>query len=157
MVFPDFNVEMKYTFINSGKISFAIKPGLLIPTGNWHKGLGCGLFSASFFLVNTLNFSPIMVHTNLGYLHNANRHGDALNIWHISTGGDWAVKEKFHFVANTGLEKNPDKSDDEMPAFALAGLYYLITPDCELAAGCKTGITRPESDFSVILGFTFRL
>ncbi|OPZ96645.1 MAG: hypothetical protein BWY70_01706 [Bacteroidetes bacterium ADurb.Bin408] len=135
----------------------AIKPGLLIPTGNWRKGLGCGRLSASLFLVNTLNFSRVMLHTNLGFLHNANRHGDALNIWHASLGGDVALDGRFHLVLNTGIEKNPDSDDPVMPAFALAGMYILITPDCELAAGYKTGITRPESDHSVIIGFTFRL
>lgn len=155
--FSDFSFETKYTFLKKDLISLAIKPGLSVPTGKHSDGLGSGKFSASMFIIASLNFKKLALHSNIGYLQNANRHGEAYNIWHFSCAGDYPLYDKLHMVLNTGIERNPDKSTDLPPAFGLAGLYYFVTPDFELSAGYKSGFTEPETNHSLLFGLTLRI
>lgn len=155
--FSDISFETKYTFLKKDLISLAIKPGLSVPTGNHSYGLGSGKFSASLFIITSLNFKKLALHSNIGYLQNANRHGEAFNIWHFSCAGDYPVYDKLHVVLNTGLERNPDKAIDIPPAFGLAGLYFFITPDFEFSAGYKSGFTEPETNHAFLFGLTLRI
>lgn len=154
--FSDLNIEFKYRFLEKNKISLAIKPGFSIPTGNYVKGLGSGKFSPSMFFITTLELEKMFLNGNIGYLRNENKCGDDLNIWHISFDADIKLSNEFHFVLNSGIEKNPDISDKTLPVFGLAGFYYNVNENCELSLGYKYGITQAETKHAFIYGLTLR-
>ena len=154
--FSDISLEVKYRFLQYEVISLAIKPGFSFPTGNYHEGLGSGRVSESFFLILTAEFSSMFINGNLGYLRNENKCGDALNIWHASVDIDYKLSNEFHFVLNSGIEKNPDTIVKTNPVFGLLGLYYCISENCEISLGYKHGFTKPETDHAFIYGLTLR-
>lgn len=154
--FSDMSLEVKYCFYNKKGISFALKPGISIPTGRYTLGLGSGKVSGSAFLISSIDISPFIINANIGYLRNANKCGDALDIWHISVDADYSATKELHVIANTGLEKNPDISVITNPAFGLIGLYYCLSENCEISAGYKHGITFTETDHAFIYGLTLR-
>lgn len=154
--FSDMSIEIKYCFYNKKGISFALKPGISFPTGKYTEGLGSGKISGSTFLISTIDCSPLIINSNAGYIRNANKCGDALDIWHISLDVDYAVNNEVHIVANSGIEKNPDISDKTNPAFGLIGLYYLLNENCEISAGYKHGLSSSETDYAFIYGLTLK-
>lgn len=154
--FSDFNMEIKYRLLQNKVISLAIKPGISFPTGNYIEGLGSGRFSESLFFIITAEFSSMYINGNLGYLRNENRCGDAINIWHASVDADFSLSNEFHFVLNSGIEKNPNLTVKTNPVFGLAGFYYFINDNCEISLGYKYGITKTETNHEFIYGLTLR-
>lgn len=154
--FSDICIEVKYCFWKKEKVSFAVKPGISFPTGNYKNGLGSGKFSESLFLISTFDFSKIVSNLNAGYLRNENRCGDAPDIWHISADIDYSASKNLHIVVNSGAEKCPDLLSKTPPVFALIGLYYFLNEDCELSIGYKKGITVTETNHAFIYGLTLR-
>lgn len=154
--FSDINIEVKYLFYKNKKISFAAKPGISIPTGSFKDGFGSGKFSGSIFFISTLEFSSFFVNGNLGYLRNENKCGDALNIWHASIDVDYKLSDEFHFILNTGVEKDPDILATTNPVFGLLGLYYCINDNCEISLGYYHDFKKEETNHSFIYGLTLR-
>lgn len=154
--FSDLNMEIKYRFLQNEVISLAIKPGISFPTGNYIEGLGSGRFSESLFFIMTAEFSSMYINGNLGYLRNENKCGDAINIWHASVDADFSLSDEFHFVLNSGIEKNPNLTVKTNPVFGLVGFYYFINENCEISIGYKYGITKTETNHAFIYGLTLR-
>ncbi|HNW98700.1 MAG TPA: transporter [Bacteroidales bacterium] len=154
--FSDISIEVKYCFYNNNNFSVAIKPGLSFPMGKYEQGLGSGKISSSAFLISSINLSPVEINCNIGYIQNANKCGDALNIWHFSLAADYSTKQNLHIILNSGIEKNPDSTDKTYPIFGLIGIYYCINDNCEISTGYKHGITSAETQHSFIYGITLR-
>jgi len=154
--FSDAGVEFKYCFFEKDILSLAIKPGISIPTGKYQLGMGSGKVSGSAFFIASLNLSALFINGNLGYMRNSNKCGDALDIWHLSLDADYSIKEDFHLIANTGIEKNPDKSEKLYPVFGLIGVYYCLGENFEISTGYKKGLTSAETNHAFIYGLTFR-
>lgn len=119
--FSDLSLELKYQFYKGDLLSFAVKPGVSFPTGNYNEGLGSGRLSGTLFFITSAEFPSISINGNLGYLRNENHCRDALNIWHASFDIDKKLSKEFHFVFNTGIEKNPDPANNTIPVFGLLG------------------------------------
>jgi len=154
--FSDLSIEVKCQFLKYKSISFAIKPGVTFPSGNYQDGLGSGKFSGTIFFIATAEFTSFIINGNLGYLRNENKCGDALNIWHASVDIDCKLSKEFHFVLNSGIEKNPDISVHTNPVFGLLGLYYCISDKCEISLGYDHDFKQGETNHSFIYGLTFR-
>ncbi len=154
--FSDLCIEVKYRFLDYKFLSLAIKPGISFPTGNYKIGLGNGRFGYSAFLITTLSFNKIFVHSNLGYIRNENRCGDAKDIWHASIGLDYNIRNGVHAILNAGAEKNPDITSNIPSVFTILGLYCMLNEHVEISVGYKLGCTEPETKHSFIAGLTFR-
>jgi hypothetical protein len=158
----DVTVELKWKFFEYKALTLALKPGAIIPTGDEDKGLGAGKFGAYGYFITTLDFNPVVMHLNLGYIRNQNRVNEREDIWHASLAFEfWAVKDYFRFVANTGFERNRDKKSNIQDVFFLAGIIGSPTPDCDLSLGFKYSLqTRawesPGPDYSLLAGATIR-
>lgn len=63
----DATLEIKWRFHEKDGWSFAVKPGLSLPTGNDKKGLGSGKTGYSAFFITTREEKPWAFHLNLGY------------------------------------------------------------------------------------------
>jgi hypothetical protein len=156
----DINVEFKWRFYEFKVLSFALKPGFLIPAGNEKSGLGAGKFGAYGYVIATLDLSPVIMHFNFGYIRNQNRVNEREDIWHASVAWEfWLVKDCFRLVANAGLERNRDKKSNIQDAFLLAGLIGSPTKDCDLDLGFKYSIRSghwdsPGPDYTVLAGAT---
>ncbi|MCX8031312.1 MAG: transporter, partial [Thermodesulfovibrionales bacterium] len=64
----DVSVEFKWRFFEQESLSFAIKPGFTLPTGDDKKGLGAGKATYSLYLIVTKEIEPFAFHLNAGYI-----------------------------------------------------------------------------------------
>ncbi len=154
--FSDASFEIKWKFYEINAFSFAIKPGLSIPTGDEETGLGAGKTTYRIYFISTSDFRPLVIHINLGYMRNENKADETEDLWHASVAGDLEIFSGVRLVANTGVEKNTDKNSRINPAFVLAGIIFSPVEYLDLDAGFKHGLNSPETDYSILTGITLR-
>ncbi|MHB8808674.1 MAG: transporter [Desulfobulbaceae bacterium] len=151
----DLSLEVKWQFFARDAFSFALKPGLSLPTGDEEQGLGSGEVGRSLFLISTYAADPFAVHANLGYLRSNNNAGEEEDLWHTSVAALYALTEKLTLVGNTGIERNPDPDNDTHPAFILGGLIYAVADNFDVDFGIKAGLNDPETDYTVLAGLAW--
>lgn len=152
----DTGLEAKWRFYEKDGLSFALKPGLTLPSGNEDKDLGTGKVTLSLFFITTYEHSPWAVHLNAGYIRNENKIEERKDIWHLSLAGTFEVIEDLKVVGNVGIERNADKESRTDPAFVIAGLIYSLSKDLDIDAGVKAGLNEAEIDYSILAGLTWR-
>ncbi len=152
----DLAIESKWRFYEKEGLSFALKPGFTIPTGNDEKDLGNGKMTYYLFLIASKEVNPWAFHFNLAYIRNNNTGEDRKNIWHASLASTVEVLKNLKLVGDIGVETNPEKSSDTPPAYILGGLIYSVSENFDIGLGLKGGLTKPETDIAVRGGITWR-
>jgi hypothetical protein len=157
----DVSLQLKWRFYEKDGLSFAVRPGFTLPTGDEEKGLGNGKASYNAFFITTKDMAPWAFHFNIGYIRNeyklqTNEDANRKDIWHVSLASQVEVTKNLKAVANIGMERNSDKSSNTDPAFLLGGVIYSFTESFDLDAGVKTGLNKPETDITYLFGVTKR-
>jgi hypothetical protein len=157
----DASIELKWRFYEKDGLSFAVKPGLSLPTGDENKGLGNGKMSYSAYFITTKEAEPWAFHFNVGYVRNeyklqTDEDASRKDIWHVSLASQVEVVKDLNLVANIGMERNPDKTSNTNPAFILGGFIYSVADNLDLDFGIKGGLNKPETDISYLAGITWR-
>lgn len=152
----DISLEFKWRFYDKDGLSFALKPGITLPTGDDDKGLGSGRATYSAFFITTKELDPWAFHLNLGYTRNENKADERKNLWHGSLTAVYNLTEKIRLVGNTGLERNTDRNVDTNPAYVLGGLIYSGLENIDIFFGPKVALNKPETDYSVLAGMAWR-
>lgn len=158
----DMSIELKARVYKKEGLSFAVKPGVSLPTGDEEKGLGSGRPSYSTFFIATNEAAPWALHFNVGFVRNeykfqADEDANRKDIWHVSLSSQVKVVKDLNLVANIGIERNPDKTSDTHPAFILGGVIYSVSENLDIDLGVKAGLNKPETDYVVLSGITWRL
>ncbi len=157
----DASVELKWRFYEKDGLSFAVKPGVSLPTGDENKALGNGKMSSSAYFITTKALEPWAFHFNAGLVRNeyklqADEDANRKDIWHVSLATQVEVVKDLNLVANIGMERNPDKTSNTNPAFILGGFIYSMSKNLDVDFGVKGGLTKPETDISYLAGITWR-
>lgn len=157
----DTSIELKWRFYAKEGLGLAIKPGISLPTGDNNKGLGNGRPSYGLVLITTKEIDPWAFHLNLGYTHIEYRREEDTaekrkGIWHASLASEVDIIKDLKAVANTGIERNFDKTSNTHPAFILGGLIYAVTEKVDIDFGIKGGLNKPATDYSFLAGITWR-
>jgi hypothetical protein len=154
--FSDTLMEAKWRFYEKQKLCLAIKPGILIPTGDTDKGLGNDHVGYSAFLISTIDTEPWAFDANLGYLYLPNSAKDRTTIWLGSLASRFAMAEQWKIVGEIGASRNTDSADSSYPVFAQIGLIYYPKDYLDLSAGYLVGLNNAAVDQSVRAGVTVR-
>ncbi|MDP2157112.1 MAG: transporter, partial [Nitrospirota bacterium] len=149
----DLSLALKWRVYEHEGLSFALKSGVILATGDEDKGLGDGKPSYSLFFITTKELEPFTFHLNLGYI--ANRI-EVRNIWHFCLAAEYAATKTLKIVGNVGGETNPDRTSNVHPLFALAGLIYKVADNFDIDFGIKTGLNKAEADYTLLAGIAFR-
>jgi hypothetical protein len=156
----DFAVNMKWRFYEKSGLAFAVKPlvgySYLVGGANDEDATSYG-----GWLIATKEIGAAAISLNAGYFYHdynsaAERDASRSSIWSVSALATYRVHAGWKLGLDVGTATNPDKSDSEMPAYALGGAIYSPNSNVELSLGMKFGITRPEPDYAGIAGITFR-
>ena len=158
----DASIETKWRYYEKDGLSFAIKPGFTLPTGDENKGLGTGKASYHAYLITTKEMAPWAFHFNVGYIRNeyklqADADANRKDLWHVSLASQVEVVKDLKVVTDIGMDRNSDKTSNVNPAFVLGGLIYSISESLDVDFGVKGGLNRPETDISYLAGITWRL
>jgi len=157
----DVSLELKWRFFQKNGFSLAFKPAVSFPSGNTGKGLGAGKVGYGATLIATQELDPFAIHLNLAYSHtpfklDEDKEANRRDIWHASVAGTAEVMEGLQLVTNVGLETNPDRTSDTPPVFCVLGGIYSVTEWLDVDLGVKIGITKPETDVSMLAGVAMR-
>jgi hypothetical protein len=152
----DMTFEAKWRCLEKEGFSLALKPGISIPTGDDAKGLGTGRLGYHFFLIASKDLAPWALHATLGYIRNENGADEQKNLWHASLAATWEAVKNLKLVANIGVERNPDGSADNDPAFVIGGIIYSMTENFDIDFGVKYGLNSSETDCSLMAGIAIR-
>jgi hypothetical protein len=152
----DISLEAKWRFFEKDGLSFALKPGITLPTGDEDKGLGTGKVTYSLFFITTKEIEPWAFHLNLGYVRNENKIDERKDIWHASLASELEVIKDLKVVANIGVERNPERGSNTHPAFILGGLIYSLTENIDIDIGVKGGLNKAENDLTLLAGIALK-
>ena len=157
--YSDMVLAAKWRFLEfeKQKLSMAIKPGLLLPTGNEDKGLGTGKVGYLFTFITTFELlEPWAFDLNLAYYDLENKENQRNNLWSGSLAARFKASEAWTLVGEVGSRRNADKFDSSHPAFAQVGVIYSLKEYLDLSAGFIWGLTDTEMDEAIKLGMTVR-
>jgi len=152
----DLSLELKWRFYEQDGLSFALKSGVTLPAGDDEKGLGSGKVTYHLFFIGTKEMKPWAFHLNLGYIRNENKRDERKNLWHASLAATVEVVKDIKVVGNIGIQRHTDRNINIDPAFILGGLIYSLSENFDIDFGVKGGLTKPETDYSVLAGITWR-
>lgn len=152
----DATLLLKWRFYEKNGLSFALKPMVLLPTGNEDRGLGNGRVGYGLHTLATFAMERLTLLGNIGYMHNENRIDARSDIWNISAAALYNLTSKARWIFDIGTYRNSDPAVDMNPAFALTGLIYGVNEKLDLDAGFKKGLNKAEADASWGVGLTVR-
>ncbi len=152
----DTTLEVKWRFFEKDGLMLALKPGVILPTGNESRGLGAGKVGYHAVFIGTKEAEPWEFHANVGYIRNENKVDEERDIWHVSLAAEYAVFKNLALVGNIGMERNRDKTASGNPAFILGGVIYEVSENFAVDCGVKYGLTAAETDWSLMAGVAFR-
>ena len=151
----DVTVDLKWRFFEEGPLSFALKPGIVIPTGNQAKGLGRGNFAGGSLLVMSYEPGPLAFHSHLGYLYN-DIVGERRSLWHVSGAVTWQVTEPLKLVADVAYDTNPISYGADGVFRTVVGAIYSPSRNVDLDVGVQQGHQKPALGLSWLFGLTVR-
>ena len=152
----DASVFLKWRIHEEGKLSFVVKPVLILPTGNSDKGLGGGRTRAGLIGVTTWGDDKLNVSANLGYTWNDNKAGERRDLWNTSAALMLRLADKLRGTVEAGVYSNSDPTSRKNPAYANVGLIYSPTDKLDFDIGYKRGLSDAESLYSLGVGVTVR-
>lgn len=149
-------VFVKWRFYEKNGFSLALKPGVTIATGNDEKGRGAGKTTYLAFFIATKEMDPAAIHINAGYRRNENRIDERRDIYYASIAGEWKVTKNLKLVADTGMERNVDKTSSVDPAFIMGGVIYALAENLDIDGGVKGWWNNMDKDYAILAGITWR-
>ncbi|MBI3575178.1 MAG: transporter [Gammaproteobacteria bacterium] len=152
----DIGLDLKWRFYEQGNLSFALKPGLTMPTGDETRNLGTGRSTRSLYLVISYDAAPWEYHLHFGYIHNRNILGQHESLRHISAAVGRKVGDNLRLVADYGADTPASRASSLNTEFFILGAIYSVRKGLDLDFGAKWGLTPPEADFTWLAGVTFR-
>jgi predicted porin len=161
----DSTLEVKWRFLEAGAFSLAVKPGLLLPTGDENKGLGSGRTSWGVALLATYEADPWTFLGNVAYSKARfklprDAADNESDLWRVSGGLSYAVAKDVRLVGEAGRRRNESRNDpfqpDRTSQFAMIGIIYSPSKQMDFDAGLRKNLNDAEFDTAYLVGATFR-
>ncbi len=161
----DTSLEFKWKFHDKDGLSMALKPAVVLPTGDERQGLGTGRASGGLTFIAVYEAEPWTWLANVEYFRAryrlpADARENRSDLWRLSTGAAYEAREGVNLVGEIGVRTNEARGDPFLPgnraAFAMLGLISSPTKKLDLDIGVRKGLNRAEADTVVLLGATLR-
>ncbi|MDX1401590.1 MAG: transporter [Kiloniellales bacterium] len=158
-------VEIKWRFYERNGLSFAVKPGLALPTGDESRGLGTGEISWGVngiltFETGSWTWLANLAYTEARFKQPEDQQSNHRYLWRLSGGLGYQLHQKLKLAAEAGIRTNPAKDDPFLPGhnghFGMIGVIYSPTDNIDIAAGLRKNASEGESDTAFPFGVTFR-
>jgi hypothetical protein len=153
----DTAVDVKWRFLETETVHFALRAGLNAPTGDAERGLGAGKPTYHGVLVASFGSPSLAVHANLGYTRNRADPSERRDLYHASTALLWTVDESWRLLlADVAVDSNPDRSMGAWPAVWRVGAIYTVRKGFDLDIGTQARLNRAAPSHVVLAGLTVR-
>ncbi|MBI3938620.1 MAG: transporter [Betaproteobacteria bacterium] len=161
----DSTLELKWRFYDADGLSLALKPGLVLPTGDENRGLGTGRLSWGVNLILTREAKPWVFLANAAYSRAryklpADEQANRGHLWRASAGLAYYLRDDFRLVGEAGVRTNGARDDPFLPGqngrFAMLGVIYSPSDKMDFDVGIRKGLNRAEFDTAILVGVTVR-
>lgn len=153
----DMEIAAKWRFYDKDALSFALRPGLGLPTGHEDEGLGAGHVTPSLFAVMTYARAPWTFHLHIGYTHTPHPAPDERNhVSHASVAVEYKLSGSVRLVSDASLESNAERSGHPGVGSMVLGLIYSVSPNLDIDIGYRKGMTQPAPDQAWLTGLALR-
>jgi len=153
----DTSLDLKWRFFERGGLSFGLKPGITLPTGDDTRGLGAGEPTWGALLIGTYQTAGAFAfYSHLGYRRFRNTLGWRESLLHISGAVAYSPFEKLRLVADFSADTNPLPEAYGTLRYTVLGLTYSPRDDLDLDAGFKFRENGIVFDHSLLFGVTLR-
>lgn len=155
--YADMEIAAKWRFYDESPLSFALRPGLGLPTGNEDDSLGGGTVIPSLFAVMTYASDPWAFNLHLGYTRILDEGPqERSHIYHASASIEHGFNESLRLVSDASIESNPEKSGHPNVGSAVIGMVHSLTPDLDFSFGYRKGLTDAAPDHAWLTGLAWR-
>jgi hypothetical protein len=161
----DSTLELKWRFYDTDGLSFALKPGISLPTGDETRGLGLGRTSWGVSFIADYDVKPWAVFGNVAYFHPRFKDAQAAadsrsHLWRVSAGTTYEIREKLWLAGELGVRTNEVRNDPFLPGrhsqYAMIGLIFSPVQKVDIDVGVRKALNRAETDTVFLVGATFR-
>lgn len=158
-------LEAKWRFYEDEGTSLAVKPSILLPTGDENRSLGTGKVSGALNLILTHEAGDWTWMANaafirLRYKRPEDQESSHSHLRRFSVGLKYGFAEGWDLAAELGYRTNSSKDDPFLPgrngSYAMLGAIWGFSKDDDLALGVRRAVSGGEHDWAVIGGATFR-
>lgn len=141
----DVGVGVKWRFYENEGWSLAIKPELLMPSGDAARGLGSGRPGLSLLGILSVELGDWQILANMGISETRYRLAADRNTfhhagWNLSAAAIYQVNEQWKIAGDIGMARNPERTGSGTLSYMLLGLIYSPTPQLDLDIGVRRGL-----------------
>jgi len=151
--FGDTGLDFKWRFPGQGALTFGVRAGVALPTGDADKELGKGKASPHAILIATWLADPWMFSANLDYVYDP-LIGDRRNLSGASAVAAYSANDVWRFTAEVGTAMNPDPSRASWLTVARFGVIATVLKGLDVDAGYQVRLTRAAPAEIVLAGVT---
>ncbi len=92
----------------------------------------------------------------LGYIRNENKIDERSDLWQASLATTYEMVKDLKLCADIGAITNKDKTSEVERSYLLVGLMYSVKDNVDISLGVKFGLNKPEKDWALLPGVTYR-
>lgn len=161
----DSTLELKWRLYEADGLSLALKPGLVLSSGDENRGLGTGKMSWGVNFIFTREAKPWVLLANVAYTRAryrlpADADANRAHLWRASAGFGYSLRDDLRLVGEAGVRTNGARDDPFLPGrkghFAMLGLIYSASDKIDFDFGVRKRVNRAEFDTAIMVGATFR-
>jgi hypothetical protein len=153
--FGDTGLDFKWRFPAQGALTFGVRAGVDLPTGNADKSLGNGKASPHAILISTWLKDTWMLAANIDYVYDP-LIGDRRDLWGASAVAAYAPNHVWRFTAEVGTAMNPDPAQTSWLTVARFGAIATLVKGIDVDAGYQVRLTRNAPVEIILAGVTIR-
>lgn len=140
---------------DGGPLTFAVRGGVDLPTGDDAKGLGGGEVGAHVVAVTGWSEGPISVYANAGYAR-VRQPGLRPNIGFFSVAVTGPEGRPLRTFVEAATYSNTDPAKGQWPAVARTGLLYSVNQSLDVDVGFQARLNRGATRAAWLAGATLR-
>ncbi len=153
--FGDTGLDFKWRYPSPGPLTFGVRAGVDLPTGNEDKGLGNGKVSPHAILIATYLDTTWMLAANVDYVYDP-LIGDRRDLWGASAAAVYSVNGTWRISAEAATATNPDASRASWLTVARFGAIATVAPGFDVDAGYQVRLTPATAARIILAGATLR-
>jgi hypothetical protein len=151
----DTALDFKWRFFERDALSFGVRAGVDLPTGNDDKGLGNGKAAPHANLLATWVADPWLLAANVAWIRDP-LVGDRHDLWAASAAAVWSANDAWRFSAEVGTAQNPDPARSAWLTVARFGTIATVVAGFDVDAGYQVRLTRAAPAQVFLAGATIR-
>jgi hypothetical protein len=151
----DTRLNLKWRFYERDKLSLALMPGILMPTGK--AGLSTERVNAGAMLIGSYEPEPFAFHADLGYRHLDNVLGLREDLYHGSAALHYTIHSTLKLVADYSAESSLDPGPYGLVRYSTLGAIWIFSPGIGIGCGVKLGHGEFAIERTYLCGLSARL